>query len=535
MFENCKVDWTADLGNDSYKNPILFADYSDPDAIRVGDDFFMTASSFTYFPGLPILHSKDLVNWELVNYAVKKLPYDCYNVPQHGKGVWAPAIRYHDGWFFITFPTPDEGLFVVKTQDPFGEWSDVIIHKEAKGWIDPCPFWDDDGKAYVVRGVAKSRSGLKSQLFLHQITPDGEKLLDDGVLIYDGRVQNPIIEGPKMYKRNGWYYIFSPAGGVKCGWQVVLRSRNIYGPYEHKIVLHQGETLINGPHQGALIDMENGESWFLHFRDCDGYGRMTYLEPAHWTDDDWIEMGVDIDGDTIGEPVDTYKKPVLGCEIKTPKRDDDFKNGLGLQWQWQAHANDKFYEITDKGLRLNAIPVGGKGYLTDAPNLLSQLMQSPNFIMDTKVDLSLKDGDKAGVCITGGSFFALRVENEGGKYYLSQANYFYDGKDHPEEISERREIDPTDSIYLRINVEYAYRKLFFGLKNFYNPDKEYSGLVCGVSFSFSKDGETFEKFGTDVEYQVSKKSWVGGRCGIFCINTKDTEGGYADFEYIKFS
>ena len=145
MFNETKGKWISDLGNGMYKNPILFSDYSDPDVIRVGDDFFMVASSFTYFPGLPVLHSKDLVNWQIISYAVNKLPFECYDVPQHGKGVWAPAIRYHNGMFYVYFATPDEGIFMSKTDNPFGEWGTVIQVKEAKGWIDPCPFWDDDG------------------------------------------------------------------------------------------------------------------------------------------------------------------------------------------------------------------------------------------------------------------------------------------------------------------------------------------------------------------------------------------------------
>lgn len=535
MFEKYKGKWTADLGNGEYKNPILFGDYSDPDVIRVGEDFFMTASSFTYFPGLPVLHSKDLVNWQLISYGVKRLPYKSYDMPSHGKGVWAPAIRYHEGTFYIFFPTPDEGLFVVKTDDPFGEWEDVITLKEAKGWIDPCPFWDDDGKAYVVRGVAKSRSGLKSQLFLHRMSPDGTRLLDDGVLVYDGRINNPTIEGPKMYKHNGWYYILSPAGGVKPGWQVVLRSKNIYGPYEYRISLHQGSTLINGPHQGALVDTPSGENWFVHFRDCDGYGRITYLEPARWTEDDWLEMGTNIDLSGAGEPVDTYRKPVQGCEVMTPVTDDDLKNNrLGLQWQWQAHENPDFYNIKDEKLRLYSLPVGGGGLLTDAPNLLSQLMQAPNFTMDTKLHLELEDGDAAGICITGGSYYCVRAENKNGKYSLVQANYYYDGSERPEEIAARVEIPIPDTLYLRIKVEYKYRKDFFGLSGFYSAPKEYSGLSTMVSFYISQNGEDFEKFGDTVEYKVSKKSWVGGRCGMFCINTKGKKGGYMDVDYVRF-
>lgn len=532
MFEKAKGKWTADLGNGEYKNPVLFADYSDPDVIRVGDDFFMVASSFTYFPGLPVLHSKDLVNWKLISYAVKKLPYEVYDLPQHGKGVWAPAIRYHEGYFYVTFSCPDEGLFVVRTNDPFGEWEDVVVHKECKGWIDPCPFWDDDGHAYLVRGVAKSRCGLKSQLYLHKMEWDGMSLINDGTKIYDGRIQNPTIEGPKMYKRNGWYYIFAPAGGVKPGWQVVLRSRDIFGPYEQRIVLHQGESGINGPHQGALIDLKDGTSWFLHFRDCDGYGRVSYLEPARWTDDDWIEMGVDIDGDNVGEPVETYKKPVDGYEIATPQVDDDFKdNKLGIQWQWQAQPKDGFYEINDEVLRLFAIPTPKSGLLLDAPNLLTQLMQSPNFTMDTKMTYSLKDGDKAGVCVTGGSHCAVRVENNGGKYSLVQANFVYDGSGNTETVADSISLEGDGEIYLRMNVRYEYRQGKFGLRDF-APNKVYDGLKCMVSFLYSADGKDYAPIGEEVEYKVSRKSWVGGRCGLFCVGEK---GGYADFDYVRFS
>ncbi len=530
MFEKYKGKWKADNGDGTYRNPILFADYSDPDVIRVGSDFFMTASSFTYFPGLPILHSKDLVNWKLVNMAVKKLPFEDYDLPCHGKGVWAPAMKYHNGTYYIAFSTPDEGLFMVKTKDPFGEWSDVITLTRSKGWIDPCPFWDDDGNSYIVRGVARSRSGLKSRLYLHRMSADGERLLDGGVLIYDGRIQNPTIEGPKMYKRNGYYYIFAPAGGVKPGWQVVLRSRNIYGPYEYRIVLHQGSTLINGPHQGGLVDMDNGESWFIHFRDCDGYGRVTYLEPAKWTDDDWIIIGNDTDGDGIGEPVETFKKPLSSDKILLPQTDDDFKNGLGMQWQWQAHPGKDFCEITENGLRLFAYPCSGG--LESAPNLISQLMQAPNFTMDSKVRLNLNDGDSAGICITGGSYNALRLEKRDGKLFAVQPNLIYDSEQSKEYITESREYNSDFTIYLRLKMEYNCKRGSFGLREFCSSEKEYSGFISNVSFYISKDGENYEKIGDTVEYKVSRKSWVGGRCGLFC--TGGGQGGYADFEYVRF-
>jgi len=139
------LPWIPDLENGNYKNPIIYADYSDPDIIKVGDEFFMTASSFNCVPALPILHSKDLVNWEIINYAIKRLPDKAFDLPQHGCGVWAPSIRYHDGYFYIFHGDPDRGIYMVRTNDIYGEWEPPVLKKEAKGWIDPCPLWDDDG------------------------------------------------------------------------------------------------------------------------------------------------------------------------------------------------------------------------------------------------------------------------------------------------------------------------------------------------------------------------------------------------------
>ena len=224
----------------NYTNPILYADYSDPDVIRVNDDYFMIASSFCNTPAVPLLHSKDLVNWKVVNYLMDNLPFNYYDVPRHGLGVWAPALRFHEGIYYAFIPFPDEGILMCKTTDPFGKWDDPVIVKRACGWIDPCPFFDDDGSVYMVNGFARSRWGFKSILGLSKLSPDCTKVLDDGELIFDGRKTQPTIEGPKLYKRNGYYYIFAPAGGVKVGWQTVLRSKNIYGPYEEKIVMAQG-------------------------------------------------------------------------------------------------------------------------------------------------------------------------------------------------------------------------------------------------------------------------------------------------------
>jgi len=230
--------WSADLGNGRYKNPVLHADYSDPDAIRVGDYFYMTASSFQCTPGLPVLRSKDLINWTIIGHALQKqYPAGHYAVPRHGDGCWAPCIRYHNGVFYIFWGDPDFGIYMVKTQNPEGAWALPVLVMEGKGLIDPSPFWDTDGRAWLVHGWAGSRAGVNGLLTLHRMRPDGTQLLDEGRHVFDGHDAHPTVEGPKLYKRNGYYYIFAPAGGVATGWQLVLRSRNIYGPYTEKIVL----------------------------------------------------------------------------------------------------------------------------------------------------------------------------------------------------------------------------------------------------------------------------------------------------------
>ena len=258
-----------------YQNPVLHADYSDPDVCRVGEDYWMTASSFNCFPGLPILHSRDLVNWELVGAALTEYPgagwdgpeNDFRTVVHHGKAVWAPAIRFHEGWYYIYVGDPDRGIFMVRTQDPAGPWEPPVWVVREKGFIDPCPFWDEDGKAYLSHGCAGSRAGVKSILFVAPMAPDGTRLLGPSRIVYDGHLSQPTIEGTKFYKRGGKYYTFSPAGGVATGWQTVLRADNPFGPYEERIVMAWAPGTVNGPHQGAWVDTPEGEDWFLHFQD----------------------------------------------------------------------------------------------------------------------------------------------------------------------------------------------------------------------------------------------------------------------------
>lgn len=512
--------WTSDLGNGMYQNPIVYADYSDPDVIRVGEDFFMTASSFTYSPGLPILHSKDLVNWKVVSYALERMPYPEYDLPQHGKGVWAPALRYHNGEFYIYFGAPDEGVFMVKTKDPFGKWNAPVLVKKAHGWIDTCPFWDEDGKAYLVHAFAKSRCGVKSILHINEMSPDGTTLLDEGTLVVDGRMDNPTIEGPKLYKRNGYYYIFAPAGGVEHGWQMVYRSKNIYGPYEERVVLAQGNTPVNGPHQGGYVDLESGESWFIHFQDLEPYGRILHLQPMRWVDD-WPEMGQNVDENGLGEPVLVYKKPNVGgtYPITVPETSDDFTSTtLGLQWQWQANYKYSFYSLENSQLKLYTKKFVSEDIRTlyDLPNLLTQMMQMPVF--DATIKVSLKADtvkDQCGLAITGKEYhYVSLIAEEDGKYIQ-----FVEGREQGngsmERIKIKRKVE-TDTIYLRASM--------------YN---EANVLEDGIGqLSYSLDGVHFEKIG--LPFYTYPGGWVGAKIGLFAANFAVSHSkGYALFDYIE--
>jgi pectate lyase len=246
-----RAPWVPDRGDGSYANPVIYADYSDPDVVRVGDEYFLVSSSMNTVPGLPILRSRDLVNWRLVGHALQRLvPEAAFSAVQPGKGVWAPSIRHHDGRFWIYWGDPDSGIYVVTASNAGGPWSAPVLVEAGKGLIDPCPLWDDDGKVYLVHAWARSRAGFANVLTLHRLTPDGLKTADEGTVIIDGDKISGYrtLEGPKFYKRAGHYWIFAPAGGVKQGWQSVFRSRTIDGPYEDRIVLEQGKTDINGPH-----------------------------------------------------------------------------------------------------------------------------------------------------------------------------------------------------------------------------------------------------------------------------------------------
>lgn len=512
--------WVSDLGNGKYKNPVLNADYSDPDACRAGEDFYMTSSSFNCVPGLQILHSKDLVNWEIIGSAVPKLtPEATFQSPQHGNGVWAPSIRYHNGFFYIYYGDPDQGVFMTKTKNPAADWEPLTLVKPGKGLIDACPLFDEDGQAYLVHAFAGSRAGIKSVLAVTRLTPDGTQAVGESRIIYDGHDQDETIEGPKFYKRNGYYYIFAPAGGVKTGWQVVLRSKNVFGPYERKVVLAQGDTPINGPHQGAWVTTPRGESWFLHFQDRYAYGRVVHLQPMSWKED-WPVIGADKDGDGCGEPVLTWDKPQVNAQVPvcTPAESDEFSApDLGLQWQWHANPQSWWaYPNSTAGyLSLYSVPAPENTHnLWDIPNLLLQKLPAQVFTATTKLTFhpSAKlTGERTGLVVMGLDYAALMVENTPDGLQLVQAECPKADKQTAEKTQATVALsDPT--VYLRVQ---------------FRPD-----TTC--IFSYSTNGKKYQTLGKPFTLREGK--WIGAKVGVFCTRPKwQNDGGRADIDWFRIT
>ena len=552
--------WNPNLPGGKYKNPVINADYSDPDVCRVGEDYYMTSSSFACFPGLQILHSTDLVNWKIIGAALVDdypvLPkfqgtdLDWHKRIQHGNYVWAPAIRHHDGWFYIYWGDPDQGLFMTKTQDPRGTWTKPVCVKEGKGMIDCCPLWDDNGKAYLSHGCAGSRAGVKSVLFVAPMSQDGTTVTGPSRIVYDGHEDQPTIEGTKFYKRNGYYYIMSPAGGVKYGWQVIMRSRDPFGPYEEYVGLAQGKTQVNGPHQGAWVDTPSGEDWFLHFQDKHAYGRVVHLQPARWVDD-WLVIGDDSDGDGCGDPVAQWKKPTLkASENLQPQENDEFDStALGLQWQFEGPFSHYWYFCDAKNSKLRLYGIQQPetfSNLADMQNTLLQKFPAENFTVTSKLkfipnDRNKKKGEQAGFIIKGLDYAAIKFVTttegcfmrlvkckdamKGGKE-VTEAELPMSLIEQEKPYTQRYAVDDipqprhaTPDIYVRAVVKSA------GVAN---------SITSTAQFLYSLDGKKYKKLGEP--FQVKEGKWIGAKVGFFnCRSTVSNDAAFLDVDWIRFS
>lgn len=503
-----QLSW-GDMDDGTYRNPVLNADYSDPDVIRVGGKYYMVASDF-HFIGMQVLESDDLVNWHIVSQIYDRFDYPGWDDnKRYAGGSWAPSIRWHDGRFWVFFCTPHEGLFMSTADDPAGPWTPLHCVRRVKKWEDPCPLWDDDGQAYLGHSVHGA-----GPIIVHRMSPDGRELLDEGRTVYEG----PVAEGTKWLKRGGRYYLSIPEGGVGEGWQTLLRADNIYGPYERRIVLEQGTTGVNGPHQGALVDTPDGEQWwFLHFQSVTPLGRVVHLQPARWTADGWLDIGEDYDGNGIGEPVTSYSKPATNADTRPelPQTSDEFtadniywrgqrQSALGLQWQWCHNPVDSMWSLGERDgwLTLHAMHADS---LRDCRNMLTQKVTGYQSEATTLVDCrSLTGSAVAGLLCTGKTFRGIGVSRDG---------IFTECDGQRVTVAAGRH----DRVWLRVSID------------------NNTNSHC---FHYSTDGKTFIPAGQPLA--MREGYWKGLRIGLFCYDPAPvrpdgkTGGGKAQFDFFRY-
>ena len=476
-------------------------------------------------------------------------PLDYRKGIQHGNYVWAPAIRYHDGWFYIYWGDPDQGLFMVKTQDVSGDWSEPVLVKAGKGLIDCCPLWDDDGKAYLSHGCAGSRAGVKSVLFVAPLSADGTHVTGPSRMVYDGHENQPTIEGTKMYKHDGYYYIFSPAGGVKYGWQVELRSKSPYGPYEEKVTLAQGKSKVNGPHQGAWVDTQNGENWFIHFQDKHAYGRVVHLQPAQWKNG-WLVIGVDKDGDGCGDPVATYKKPNLPSSGEVqPQEDDEFNSTqLGPQWQFEGPWSHYWYfcDANNSRLRLYG-PQAPEGFrnLSDLQNMLLQKLPTENFTVTARVRFIPNPsfqpkGEEGGFVIMGQDYAGIKLVSTKDGCVLRYVECIGAQKGKPERCVVEKPI-PLKAMPKPYTQRYAVDDIpepRLATPYIYMRAKVWStgvgnGIKGHAQFAYSLDDKNYTPLGEP--FTLMEGKWIGAKTGFYCMRPGEkNDAPFFDVDWIRF-
>jgi len=441
--------------------------------------------------GMQVLKSKDLVNWEYVSQIFDRIDAPGYDTNErYSRGSWAPTIRYHDGRFYMFVCSPSEGLWMSSAEKAEGPWTKLLLVHEGlgRGWEDPCPFWDEDGTAYLGR----SNVGA-GPIIIHKMSPDGTRLLDEGVTVYEG----PTAEGTKIHKWNGYYYFSIPEGGVRLGWQTILRSKSIYGPFERKVVLETGMTGINGPHQGAIVDTPDGEWWFFHFQQVGARGRVVHLQPMYW-EDGWPVIGADLDRNGVGEPVYCWKMPYSGTTPSTPASSDSFDSpSLGLQWQFNHNPVDGEWSLSEHPGKLTIHALKSDDFVHARNSLTQKLLGYKGQVSVTMEPGRMAEGQHCGLAVMSNRYDIIGLRRESGKTFL-----YYEAEG---EIKE--------------SVEFSKKKIFLRMV-YDNPEKT-------ARFEYSADGKSFLPFGES--FSPDFGNWKGARPALFCYNT-ESEGGEALFD-----
>jgi beta-xylosidase len=487
----------SDNGNGTYTNPVIPSDFPDPDVIRVGDTYYMVNTTMFIFPGVTILKSHDLVNWQYCTNAVPRFDFSkCYDLDgcnRYGHGQWATSLRYHNGTFYLLFITLNEGGFLCSASRPEGPWK---IKHLPKGFYDPSLFFDDDGKIYVAHGNSKIYITELDQNF----APEGRDSL-----VFTGDIR-PGLEGTHMYKIKDYYYLYCTYGG-RDGIQVALRSKNVYGPYQEKVAIRDATPGVNfGIHQGALVKTQMGQWWTMLFVDSGPFGRFPSLQPVHWVGG-WPMVGVD------GRAVLTYRKPGVGRTFPaaTLPRSDEFNEpALGMQWGWNHNPDPSKWSLKKRSgyLRLSTVKIVSS--LPEARNTLTQRMftyydDSIATQAVTKMNINnMRDGDVAGLAVFQDPYAYIGVEQIKGLKYVVMVN---DGK-----VIDSAAIHQS-KIYLRSVASNSTRN---------------------ASFAYSFDNKNYVKLGNKLHMRFSLKIFTGNKFCLFNYPTKET-GGYVDFDWFRVS
>lgn len=479
----------SDNGDGTYTNPVVFGDFPDPDVIRVGDIYYMVSTTMHTFPGATILKSFDLVNWEYCSNPLQSIAAnDCYDLNRcnvYSHGMWASSLKYHKGRFYLLFNTLDEGAFLMSTENVEGSWA---IKKLNTSFYDPGLLFDDDGKIYCVYGI--------NDLRIAELNENFEKLKDDKVFSYTVKSG---LEGSHLYKINGYYYIYSTYGGWPA-YQTVMRSANVWGPYEEKSPYFNYDNI----HQGSLIQTQTGEWWTMMFYDRGAYGRLPNLQPINWVND-WPEIGVNNTG------VTTFRKPNVGKHYPRTNlaSNDNFRNyKLSTQWSWNHNPDNSRWSLTAHPgyLRLATVQVADS--LPRARNTLTQRIlgypeQNSLSYATIKMNIGhMQDGDCAGLAVFQKPFAFIGIKKSAGTMHL---------------IQETNGVDTfgpvlTDSvIYLRAMVNYSNSK---------------------AVFSYSLDNISYITIGSTLDMKYDMSIFMGNRFALFNYPTVHT-GGYVDIDWFS--
>ena len=487
-------------------NPVIFTDIPDMSIIRVDNTYYMSSTTMHMSPGVPIMKSKDLTNWEIVNYTYDILgEIDELNLDNgknaYGKGTWASCIRYHNGIFYVsTFSSTTGKTYIWSTIDiENGTWKEISFSPSLH---DHTLFFDDDGRSYMIYG--------NKRLTLVELNADLSGIKSGGinqVIIQDASLpsgpNSGLGEGSQLFKVNSMYYLFNitwPRGGMRS--VVVHRAVKITGPWEGKLVLQD-----KGVAQGGIVDSPDGR-WFAYlFRDYGAVGRIPYIVPVKW-EDGWPLLGV------IGKVPDTLDLPPNRGPIPGIVASDEFKRKKGepalpFVWQWNHNPVSGLWSITARKGYLRLITGRVDSLFLQARNTLTQRTFGPQCSGSVKIDIShMKEGDFAGLALLQRKFglVGVKFENSSKKIVMVSAK---SGKP----VEEESLIITKKIVYLR-------------------ADCDFRNLADIASFYYSLDGKNWKQIGSQLKMEYTMPHFMGYRYGLFNYATK-TPGGYVDFDWFR--